>query len=328
MFEQIINNLKQTGWTLTGLEGNWVCATHESLKRGLLFGNFSELPQEFKPLIRSFPNSLKWEAIVFCPEGIDSSHLKQHRFPGIQLWYWDTQQGNLFPFPPTNDQLIPHWLKQLASGKSASLEGDPQVDRHFVPFLTYTFLGINLVVFLLMVLAGLSLFPNDISVSTDQRVLIEFGAKVNTLIQAGQVWRLLTSSFIHIGIVHLAFNLYALWALGPITEESFGHRQFLMIYIFSGLGGAIASFLFTTALSAGASGAIFGLLGALLYYSFKRPNLWKSGLGMNLVIVILVNFGFGLSQPGIDNYAHLGGLITGTLTSVFLPKIAFKNQSQ
>jgi len=320
MFEQIINNLRQTGWTLVKLKGNWVCATHGSQKRGLLFGNFSELPQEFKPWLRDFANNSQWDVIVFCPEGIDSSHLKQRRYPGIQLWYWDTQQGNLFQFPPTNDQLIPRWLRQLASGKSVSLGSDSHAEKHFVPFLTYTFLGINLVVFLLMVFAGLSLFPNDISAAVDQRVLIEFGAKVNSLIQAGQVWRLLASTFIHIGIIHLVFNLYALWALGPVTEESFGHRQFLMIYILSGLGGSITSFLFSTALSAGASGSIFGLLGALLYYSYKRPSLWKSGLGMNLVIIIIVNFGFGLSQPGIDNYAHLGGLLTGTLSSVFLVK--------
>ncbi|SPF50067.1 Rhomboid family protein [Candidatus Desulfosporosinus infrequens] len=324
MFEQILNNLRQTGWTLVTFDGNWVCATHESLKRGLLFGDFSELPQEFKPWLRDFVNISHWEVIVFCHSGIDSSQLKQHRFPGIQLWYWDTQQGNLFPFPPTNNQQIPRWLRQLASGKSVPLEGDSQAEKHFVPFLTYTFLGINLVVFILMVFAGLSLFPNDLSVLADQRVLIEFGAKVNSLIQAGEVWRLLASTFIHIGIIHLVFNLYALWALGPLTEESFGHRQFFMIYILSGLGGSIASFLFSTALSAGASGSIFGLLGALLYYSYKRPSLWKSGLGMNLVIIIIVNFGFGLSQPGIDNYAHLGGLLTGTLTGVLTSKNSLK----
>ena len=320
MFEQIINSLRQSGWMLVTLEGNWVSATHESLNRGLLFGNFSELPNEFKLWIRPYANISRWDVIVFCPEGIDSSHLKQHRFPDIQLWYWDIQLGNLFPFPPTNNQLIPHWLKQLASGKPVFLGKESQTEISFKPFITYTFLGINLIFFLLMVFAGLHLFPNPIGGSTDQRVLIEFGAKVNTLIQAGEVWRLLASTFIHIGIIHLVFNLYALWALGPLTEESLGHRRFFMIYILSGLGGSIASFLFSPALSAGASGAIFGLLGALLYYSYKRPALWKSGLGMNLVVVILVNFGFGLVQPGIDNFAHLGGLITGTLTCVLLLK--------
>lgn len=320
MFEQIINGLRQSGWTLVTLEGNWVSATHGSLKRGLILGNFSELPNEFALWLRPYANISRWDVIVFCPEGIDSSHLKQHRFPDIQFWYWDIQLGNLFPFPPTNDQLIPHWLKQLASGKPVFLGKESQAKISFKPFITYTFLGINLIYFLLMVFAGLHLFPNPIAGSTDQRVLIDFGAKVNTLIQAGEVWRLLASTFIHIGIIHLAFNLYALWALGPLTEESLGHRRFFMIYILSGLGGSIASFLFSPALSAGASGAIFGLLGALLFYSYKRPALWKSGLGMNLVVVILVNFGFGLVQPGIDNFAHLGGLITGTITCALLSK--------
>ena len=320
MFEQIINSLRQSGWTLETLEGNWVSATHESLNRGLILGNFSELPNEFKLWIRPYANISKWDVIVFCPEGINSSHLKQHHFPNIQLWYWDIKLGNLFPFPPTNDRLIPGWLKQLASGQSVFLGKESQTEISYKPFLTYTFFGINLIYFLIMVYAGLHLFPNPVEGSTDLRVLIDFGAKVNTLIQAGEAWRLLTSTIIHIGIIHLAFNLYALWVLGPLTEESLGHQRFFMIYILSGLGGSIASFLFSPALSAGASGAIFGLLGALLYYSYKRPALWKSGLGMNLIVVILVNFGFGLVQPGIDNFAHLGGLITGTLTCVLLLK--------
>ena len=320
MFEQIINSLRQSGWTLVTLEGNWVIATHESLYRGLILGNFKELPHEFALWTRPYANISRWDVIVFCSEGIDSSHLKQRRFPDIQLWYFDIQLGNLFPYPPTNDRLIPQWLRQLASGKPVFLGNDFQAGKSFKPFLTYAFLGLNSIYFLLMVYAGLHLFPNSMTELTDQRVLIDFGAKVNTLIQAGEVWRLLTSTFIHIGIIHLIFNLYALWALGRLTEESLGHRRFFIIYILSGLGGSIASYLFSPALSAGASGAIFGLLGALLYNSYKRPALRNSGLGMNLVVVILVNLGFGLVQPGIDNFGHLGGLITGTLTCVLLLK--------
>jgi rhomboid protease GluP len=321
MFEQIINSLRQSGWTIVSLEGKWVSATHELLNRGLILGDFSELPDESKQWIRPYSNISRWDAIVFCSEGIDSSHLRKHRFPDTHIWYWDMQLGNLFPFPPTKDQFIPHLLKQLVSGKPVFLGKKSQTERSFIPFLTYTFIGMNIIYFLLMVYAGLHLFPNSITEAMDQRVLIEFGAKVNTLIQAGEVWRLLTSTFIHIGIIHLVFNLYALWALGPLTEQSVGHKRFFIIYIFSGLGGSTASFVFSSALSAGASGAIFGLLGALLYYSYRRPELWKTGLGMNLVVVILVNFGFGLVQPGIDNFAHLGGLITGTLTCVFLLKL-------
>lgn len=308
MFAQIFNTLQQSGWRLITLEGNWVSATHESLKRGLLFGDISNLPQDFNPLIGSSGNLTHWDVIVFCPYGIDSSDLKKNQYSGVQLWYWDTGQGNLFPFPPTNDPVIPKWLRQLASGKGIQ-EMNNRKEGHFVPFLTYIFLSINIVVFILMTLAG---------GSEEQRVLIAFGAKVNSLIQAGEIWRFLTSIFIHIGYLHLIFNLYALWSLGPFSEERFGHWRFLLIYILSGLGGSIASYIFSSALSAGASGAIFGLLGALLIYSLKRPSLWKSGFGMNLVIVILINFGFGLTQPGIDNFAHLGGLLIGIISSVIL----------
>jgi rhomboid protease GluP len=322
MFEQIVTSLRESGWTLVTLEGKWVSATHESLNRGLILGYLSELPNEFNSWIRPSTNISRWDVIVICPQGIDSSHLVEHRFPDIQLWYWDIQLGNIFPFPPTNDQLIPQWLKQLAKGKPVFPGKKSKIKESFKPFFTNTIIGINLVYFLLMVIAGLNLFPNPIPGSNDQRVLIEFGAKVNTLIQDGELWRFLASTFIHIGIIHLAFNLYALWALGPLTEEILGHRRFFLIYILSGLGGSIASFIFSSALSAGASGAIFGLLGALLYYSIKRPTLWKTGLGMNLVVVILVNFGFGLIQPGIDNFAHLGGFITGTITCILLSKMS------
>ncbi|WP_407308859.1 rhomboid family intramembrane serine protease [Desulfosporosinus sp. SB140] len=312
MLEQITSNLRQSGWSVRIFEDNWVCATHDSLQRGLLFGYLSELPADFRPKVSEFAGMSKWDAIVFCPSGVDSSELKKHRFPDIQLWYWDLKLGNLFPYPPSQKQEIPRLLRQIASGSPISLEPGPQDRNHSTPYVTFTFLGINLIVFLLMTLAG---------GSTNQLVLITFGAKVNSLIQAGQVWRLLTSMFIHIGVMHLAFNLYSLWALGPLTEESYGHWKYFAIYILSGLGGSLASYIFSPALSAGASGAIFGLLGAQLVYSYQRPYLWKSGLGLNLVIVILVNFGFGISQPGIDNFAHLGGLLSGVAMGFLLSQL-------
>lgn len=311
MFANIISTLQQSGWKLVALEGNWLSASQESLKRGLLFGDISQLPKDFAPLIPYNTAIRQWDVIVLCPEGIDSTYLRDNRFLGVQLWYWDTRQGNLFPYPPTNDPAIPTWIRQLASGNPIFQQTNKRKENYFVPYLTYIILGANLIVFLLMTLAG---------GSTDHRVLIAFGAKVNSLILAGEIWRFLTSTFIHIGFMHLIFNLYAFWSLGPFIEERFGHGRFFTIYILSGLGGSIASFFFSSALSAGASGAIFGLLGALLYYSIRRPSLWKSGLGMNLVLVILINFGFGLTMPGIDNFAHLGGLLTGTITSILLTK--------
>lgn len=319
--EWITNIFRESGWELETLEAGWIIATYDSLNRGLILGNFRELPNEFNLWTHPYESITKWDVIVFCPEGVDSTNLKNYKYSGIQLWYWDIQRGNLFPFPPTGDQFVPNVLKQLAGGEKIILPSkEPQTKKYTKPIVTNIFIGINVIYFILMFFAGLSLFPNPFPGSTDQRVLIEFGAKVNTLIQAGEVWRLLTCTFIHIGIIHLAFNLYALYVLGPLTEESLGHLRFFIIYILSGLGGSIASFIFSPVLSAGASGAIFGLMGALLYYSYKHPKLWKTGLGMNLVVVILANFGFGIVQPGIDNLAHLGGFITGMISCFVLSK--------
>lgn len=320
MFEQIFVSLRQSGWDLANLERNWVRATSGSSRRGLLFGYLSELPEQFKSWTEPFPGIASWDVIVFCPEGIDSERLKQHRFEDIQLWYWDVRLGNLFPYPPTKDQWVPRFLRQLAGGGRVA-PGNKFLDpASFKPFLTYTFIGLILIYYLLLTWAGLSLFPSESTRLTDNYVLIVFGAIVNDLIRSGQVWRLLTSMFIHIGIIHLAFNVYALWILGQMVERCYGHLRFFGVYILSGLGGSIASYLFSpgVSISAGASGAIFGLIGAMLYYSYKRPALWKSGLGANLLVVVLVNFVFGLMVPAINNFAHLGGLVAGALVSLLL----------
>lgn len=155
--------------------------------------------------------------------------------------------------------------------------------------------------------------------STQKEVLIHFGAKVNELIVQGEYWRFFTSMFLHIGILHLAFNLYALWAIGPMLEQQIGRFRYITIYFFSGITGSIASFFFTNALSAGASGAIFGLLGALVSYTRKDSKLWRSGFGKNLVIIIGINLSLGFFEPSIDIYAHIGGLICGLILGRIFP---------
>lgn len=177
-------------------------------------------------------------------------------------------------------------------------------------YLTYLLVAVNIIVFILMTVSG---------GSTRTRVLIHFGAKVNSLILQGEFWRFFTSMFLHIGFLHLAFNLYALWILGPISEELLGRFRYLIIYFLSGIAGSVASFFFTDAISAGASGAIFGLLGALVAFSRKKPGLLRSGFVKNLVIIIVINLSLNLFQPGIDISAHLGGLIVGLILGLLLP---------
>jgi len=150
--------------------------------------------------------------------------------------------------------------------------------------------------------------------SESARVLVLFGAKVNGLIARGEVWRLVTPIFLHIGILHLLVNTYALYQLGPLAELLSGHGRFGLLYLLTGISGNFLSFVFTPGLSAGASGAIFGIIGALLSFLMRhRARLTPGGrsLFVQLALVAAFNFAYGLSVPGIDNWAHLGGFLGG-----------------
>jgi rhomboid protease GluP len=173
------------------------------------------------------------------------------------------------------------------------------------PLFTYVLLAANVLVFLAMTVAG---------GSTDTDVLIRFGAKVNALIAEGQVWRLLTSMFLHIGVMHLAFNSYALFIEGIEVERLYGRARFLIIYLLAGLWGSLFSFALGKGISAGASGAIFGLFGALIAYFVRHRDVFGA-FGrqrlFSLLGVVGVNLFLGFSNAGIDNLAHLGGLLSG-----------------
>jgi rhomboid protease GluP len=120
--------------------------------------------------------------------------------------------------------------------------------------------------------------------------------------------------FLHIGLLHLFFNAYALYVIGTELEQLFGWARFLIVYLLSGLFGGLASYAFSANLTAGASGAIFGLIGALAtFYYLYRERLGERGRRrlMNIAFLIVINLFLGFTQPGIDNLAHLGGLLSG-----------------
>jgi len=179
-------------------------------------------------------------------------------------------------------------------------------------------------------LRGERVLAGSLSVSTD--VLIAFGAKVNLLIAAGQFWRLVTANFLHVSLLHLAFNSYALWQLGPEVERLYGPRRFLVIYLLTGVFGATASYAWGGALSAGASGAIFGLVGVLLAYFLRHRALFgQRGRAYlsNMLFIVVINLFIGFSSPGIDNWGHIGGLISGFLLGYGLvPHYALRGDPQ
>ncbi len=163
--------------------------------------------------------------------------------------------------------------------------------------------------------------------STNRRVLLEFGAKVNPLIAQGEYWRLFTCAFLHVGLTHLLFNMFALMSFGRLAEMIFGHARFLAIYIVGALSGSLFSYLFSSSVSAGASGAIFGVAGALsMFYVRNRGVQAVAGQGelSGMVVMLAINGVFGFIQPNIDNWAHLGGLIGGAfIGAVLSPRIAW-----
>lgn len=147
--------------------------------------------------------------------------------------------------------------------------------------------------------------------------LVQVGAKINSLIDAGQWWRIFTPVFLHSSPIHLAVNCYSLRAVGPAVESWYGRSRFLALYLFGGVMGNVLSYFGTPMPSLGASGAIFGLIGAMSVFILRHKKLlgdqWKPSL-QNTAFIVMMNFGFGL-QPGasIDNFGHLGGMLGGAL---------------
>ncbi|MGM8214115.1 rhomboid family intramembrane serine protease [Bacillaceae bacterium W0354] len=178
---------------------------------------------------------------------------------------------------------------------------------------TYLLIAINVLIFLLIEMNG------D---STNVLQLIDWGAKYNPAIADGEWWRIVSSMFLHIGVFHLIMNMLALYFLGEVTERIYGSKRFLFIYFTAGIFGGIASYATNNAVAAGASGAIFGLFGALLFFGLHYRQLFFQTMGSNLLFVIGLNIVFGFTIPQIDNGAHIGGLIGGLIASqiIHLPK--------
>ncbi len=154
--------------------------------------------------------------------------------------------------------------------------------------------------------------------STSLITLINYGAKYNPLIIEGEWWRLFSAMFLHIGFLHLVMNSLALFYLGGAVERMYGTIRFLIIYFGAGLFGSLASFAFNEQVSAGASGAIFGCFGALLYFGTVHKKLFFRTMGKNVLFVLALNIVFGLTMPMVDNGAHIGGLIGGFLASALV----------
>ncbi len=184
------------------------------------------------------------------------------------------------------------------------------------PVATYVLMGVTIFVFVLQLLTTL-IFGVDL--------MIALGAKDNASILAGQFWRLITPVFLHsnplysssgfnpTALMHIGFNMYALYIVGPFLERVYGHWRFVLLYFLAGFGGGVASFIFSSSVSIGASGALFGLFAAQAIFFYMNKHLFRDnakGALQQVVMLVVINFAIGLS-PGIDNWGHLGGFLSG-----------------
>jgi rhomboid protease GluP len=177
-----------------------------------------------------------------------------------------------------------------------------------LPLVTFTILIVTITVFVLQQVS--------ISVLGDDWPAL-YGMKINELILRGQLWRFFTPMFLHssTNIMHIGFNMYALYIFGRVLEQYYGNWRFLGLYFVAGFAGNVMSFLFSASPSLGASTAVFGLLGAEGVFLFQNRSLLGQGARAalnNLILIGALNLFLGLS-PGIDNWGHVGGLLAGLL---------------
>lgn len=183
-----------------------------------------------------------------------------------------------------------------------------------VPVLTYALVAINIAVAVFIYIYSLKS-----GISYDE-LLLTFGAKLNYNIIKGEYWRFVTPIFLHANVIHLLVNCYSLYVIGVSVERLFGRFRFFIVYFVAGIMGNILSFMFSSNPGVGASGAIFGLLGTLLYFGLERPSLFRVYFGRSIFVTIFINLVYGFSRTGIDNFAHIGGLIGGFLASGIVSK--------
>ena len=235
---------------------------------------------------------------------IDKSDIVKKLFPDLSQKMVYSEDGIELFAKITND-INEHNMKD-----ASKIE---KVFKNKGPYVTYVLMAINVILFLLPILLG------------NYDDIINMYCIHGPSIRAGQYYRIITGIFLHGSIMHLFFNSYALYVIGSQIENYFGRIKYLIIYLFSGIMGALFSMIFNNNVaSIGASGAIFGLMGALLYFGYHYRVYLGNVLKTQLIPLIIFNLFLGFILTGVDNFAHIGGLIGGILIT---KSVGVKNKS-
>lgn len=185
------------------------------------------------------------------------------------------------------------------------------------PYITIGLIITNIIIFIVLEWKGNSL---------DAEYMMEMGAVYPEKIQVdGEYWRLITATFMHFGFSHLLNNMVLLGTAGQILERAIGPLKYLILYLLAGVGGSTLSYVQMLhsgdyAVAAGASGAIFGIVGALLWIVIRNKGHYETLTGKGLVAMIVLCLYYGISTGGVDNWGHIGGLIGGFLIGILFYK--------
>ena len=225
-------------------------------------------------------------------------------FPDITTKTYHDEKGIELLFKITDD------INGTNERKNAKMEKIFSTKKPIVTF------GIILICIIMFILSG---------GGYNTYKLVAYGANFSALVRNGEVYRLVSYMFLHAGILHIVLNMYSLFIVGPRVEDFFGKWKYLLIYLFSGIcGGLLSIGLTPNTVSVGASGAIFGLFGALIYFGYSYRGYIGAIVRSQVLPVVIYNLLMGLFIPGIDMWGHVGGLIGGILTANMLGTIENK----
>lgn len=231
-------------------------------------------------------------------DDFDKNELLQKAFPDLSKKLSFTEKGMELFMKITND------INKHNQDDAKRVENVFKMKK---PIITYSLVIINILLYIIPIVFG---FYNS---------LIENFCIYGPAIRNGEYYRLLTGTFLHANLIHLGFNCYALAILGSQLESFLGKPKYLIVYLFSGLVGSLFSMTFGgDYYSIGASGAIFGLMGSLVYFGYHYRVYLGNVVKSQIIPLILMNLGIGFLMPGVDNSAHIGGLLGGALVTIAL----------
>lgn len=233
---------------------------------------------------------------VLAEDDLKNNHIISEGFPDLPKKLSFNEEGFQLFARITND--INDYNKKDANQVN-------EVFRMKYPIVTYLFIAFCVIIY------GASIFTNTYDIVIDRFCVFA------PSIRNGEIYRLITGCFLHGNIMHLLFNCYALYVLGSQLESYIGKLKYFIVYLFSALSGSLFSMIFGgNSASIGASGAVFGLMGSLVYFGYHYRVYLGNVIKSQIIPLILVNLFIGFVSSGIDNFAHIGGLIGGFLATI------------